>query len=186
MLSTLSKFLGVHPDYKPGLLQIIDDKYYRRVDAIGFTVEHDDGQGHLVNQADIVLLGLSRTCKTPISMYLACNFGMKVANIPVVTNPAALQFIRDKIAPIPRHVIYGLVMKPEILMLVREERRGFLESISHTSHELDQYCDLRAIRDENKTCRCFFDELEIDIVDVTRRAIEEVSKEIVDKRTRMV
>jgi hypothetical protein len=84
MLKVMSKFLGVHPDYRPGILQIISDRYYKKIDAIGFTVEHDDGRGQLIEQADVVLLGLSRTCKTPVSMYLACNYGLKVANIPVV------------------------------------------------------------------------------------------------------
>ena len=87
MLNTMSKFLGVHPDYKPGILQIVDDRYYKKVDAIGFTVEHDDGMGKFINEADVILLGLSRTCKTPISVYLACNFGLKAANIPIIPNP---------------------------------------------------------------------------------------------------
>jgi hypothetical protein len=186
MLSTMSKFLGVHPDYEPGLLQIIDDRYYRRVDAIGYTVEHDDGQGHLIEQADILLLGVSRTCKTPISMYLACNFGMKVANIPIVPEDAAIEQLRHRISLVPRHIIFGLAMKPEVLMLVREERRVYLETINHLARDLDDYTDLRAIRDEVRFSRMFFQELDIDVIDVTRRAIEEISKEIVDKRTRVV
>jgi regulator of PEP synthase PpsR (kinase-PPPase family) len=84
MLITMSKFLGVRPDYRPGILHVVDHKYYKKVDAIGYTVEHDDGGGGMIEEADIILLGLSRTCKTPISMYLACNFGIKVANIPIV------------------------------------------------------------------------------------------------------
>ncbi len=186
MLSTMSKFLGVHPDYEPGLLQIIDDRYYRRVDAIGYTVEHDDGQGHLIEQADIILLGVSRTCKTPISMYLACNFGMKVANIPIVAEDAAIEQLQRRISLVPRHIIFGLAMKPEVLMLVREERRVYLETINHLTRDLDDYTDLRAIRDEVRFSRMFFQELNIDVIDVTRRAIEEISKEIVDKRTRVV
>lgn len=186
MLSTMSKFLGVHPDYEPGLLQIIDDRYYRRVDAIGYTVEHDDGQGHLIEQADIILLGVSRTCKTPISMYLACNFGMKVANIPIVAEDTAIEQLQRRISLVPRHIIFGLAMKPEVLMLVREERRVYLETINHLTRDLDDYTDLRAIRDEVRFSRMFFQELNIDVIDVTRRAIEEISKEIVDKRTRVV
>lgn len=61
MLKTMAKFLGFHPDYKPGLLQLVDDNYYKKVDAIGYTVEHDDGLGHHIEAADIVIVGPSRT-----------------------------------------------------------------------------------------------------------------------------
>lgn len=186
MLTTMSKFLGVHPEYKPGLLQIIDDRYYRKIDAIGFTVEHDDGRGHLINQADVILLGVSRTCKTPISMFLACNFGLKVANIPIVHDTFSLDQIRQRIASLPHHIVFGLTMTPDVLMRVREERMQYLTGDSPAQLNLRQYCNLPVIREEMKFAVNFFAHDEIETIDVTRRAIEEVSRTIVDKLKRVV
>ena len=186
MLTTMSKFLGVHPEYKPGLLQIIDDRYYRKIDAIGYTVEHDDGRGHLIEQADIVLLGVSRTCKTPISMFLACNFGLKVANIPIVHDAFSLDQIRRRIADIPHHILFGLTMTPDVLMRVREERMQYLTGDGPAQFDLRQYCNLPVIREEMKFAVNFFAGDEIETIDVTRRAIEEVSRTIVDKLKRVV
>jgi regulator of PEP synthase PpsR (kinase-PPPase family) len=186
MLSTMSKFLGVHPDYKPGLLQIIDDRYYRKIDAIGYTVEHDDGRGHLIEQADVVLLGVSRTCKTPISMFLACNFGLKVANIPIVHDGFSLDHVKQRIAGVPKHVIYGLVMAPDVLMRVREERMQYLTGNGPAQFNLQQYCNLQTIREEIKFSSNFFVDEQIETIDVTRRAIEEVSRTVIDKLRRVV
>jgi len=186
MLSTMSKFLGVHPEYKPGLLQIIDDRYYRKIDAIGFTVEHDDGRGHLIDQANIVLLGVSRTCKTPISMFLACNYGLKVANIPIVNDPYSLDSIRRRIDGLPHHIVFGLTMTPDVLMHVREERMQYLTGHGPAPADVSEYCNLPVIREEMKFAINFFSHDEIETIDVTRRAIEEVSRTIVDKLTRVV
>ena len=186
MLSTMSKFLGVHPEYKPGLLQIIDDRYYRKIDAIGFTVEHDDGRGHLIDQANIVLLGVSRTCKTPISMFLACNYGLKVANIPIVHDPFSLDTIRQRIADLPHHIVFGLTMTPDVLMRVREERMQYLTGSGPAPADVSEYCNLPVIREEMKFAVNFFSDDGIETIDVTRRAIEEVSRTIVDKLKRVV
>lgn len=186
MLSTMSKFLGIHPEYKPGLLQIIDDRYYRKIDAIGFTVEHDDGRGHLIQQADIVLLGVSRTCKTPISMFLACNFGLKVANIPIVHDTFSLDQTRQRIVDLPHHIVFGLTMTPDVLMRVREERMQYLTGNGPAQLNLQQYCNLPVIREEMKFAVNFFARDNIETIDVTRRAIEEVSRTIVDKLKRVV
>ena len=181
MLHTMSKFLGVHPDYRPGLLQKIDDRYYRKVDAIGYTVEHDDGRGAMIEAADIILVGLSRTCKTPIAMYLACNHGMKVANIPIVRDATMEANLLARVAPLKQDRIFGLMMQPEVLAHVREERLLFLAKTAPQQVELREYYDLREIRDDLKFCRQLFSRREWDTVDVTRRAIEEISLEILDK-----
>ncbi len=180
MISTLSKFLGVHPDYQPGILQKIDDRYYKKIDAIGFTVEHDDGLGQFIGEADIVLVGLSRTCKTPISMYLACNYGMKVANIPIVSNPALTDNLLNKLQPLNRKNIFGLLMQPEILARIREERSHYLApETKQTTVEL--YHDIREVRSELRFCRDLFSAQGWHTIDVTRRAIEEISLEILTK-----
>ena len=184
MLETMSKFLGVHPDYKPGILQIIDDRYYKKVDAIGYTVEHDDGRGLLIEDADIVLLGLSRTCKTPISMYLACNYGMKVANIPVVADPTLTQNLIERLSCVRQSSIFGLMMQPEALAQAREERAFFLARTASPLpfiDDLQRYYDLQEIRSEHRFCRDFFERAGWPTIDVTRRAIEEISLEILDR-----
>jgi len=181
MLNTMSKFLGVHPDYQPGILQIIDDRYYKKVDAIGFTVEHDDGQGHLTGDADIILLGLSRTCKTPISMYLACNYGLKVANIPIFPGNTMEPVLSSRLVKAKHDHIFGLLMQPEILMHVREERLAYLARTSSSQLELKTYYDLRDIRAELRFCRELFGRKKWKTIDVTRRAIEEISMELLEK-----
>lgn len=181
MLNTMSKFLGVDPDYRPGILQIIDDKYYKKVDAIGYTVEHDDGRGLLTHEADIVLLGLSRTCKTPIAMYLACNSGIKVANIPIVPGPSVEAFLTAKLSALPSTRVFGLMMRPEILAHVREERSQRLTSAAPDMSALRNYYDPDQVRVDLRFCKELFDRKGWRIVNVTRRAIEEISQEIIEK-----
>lgn len=181
MLNTMSKFLGVHPDYEPGLLHVIDDRYYKKVDAIGFTVEHDDGRGVLIEEADVVLLGLSRTCKTPISMYLACNYGLKVANIPVVRDATITQNLLSRLDGVSPDKIVGLLMQPEVLAHVREERSHLLAADDRSRAELQEYHDIREIGQEFRFCRELFEVRNFLTIDVTRRAIEEISLEILEK-----
>lgn len=181
MLSTISKFLGTHPDYRPGILQIIDDKYYQKVDAIGYSAEHDDGRGQLIEDANVVLLGLSRTCKTPISMYLACNFGIQVANIPIVPDAIMEKNLLAKLAPLKQNIIFGLMMQPEVLAHVREERSLILARTTASRLELEKYSDLSEIYSELRFCRNLFRKKGWPTIDVTRRAIEEISLEILGK-----
>ncbi len=180
MITTMSKFLGVHPEYEPGKLQRIDDRYYKKVDAIGFTVEHDDGLGQMIAQADIVLLGLSRTCKTPIAMYLACNHGMKVANIPIVSDSDMESSLRRRLKPVAQDKIFGLMMQAEVLAHVREERSQYLARVSAHHMEMEAYYDIQEVVSEIRFCRNLFAKYNWRTVDVTRRAIEEISLEILE------
>ncbi len=177
MLSTMTKFLGFHPEFKPGLLQIIDDKYYEKVDAIGFTVEHDDGLGHQINKADLVIVGPSRTCKTPISMFLACNYGMKVANIPTVKGKEQERRLLDHLKDVDDRKIVGVTMRAEVLAQVREERSVFLVNDDDSS-VIDSYASIEQIEEELKYVRGLCNRQCWEMVNVTRRAIEEISAEI--------
>jgi regulator of PEP synthase PpsR (kinase-PPPase family) len=181
MLKVMSKFLGVHPDYRPGILQIISDRYYKKIDAIGFTVEHDDGRGQLIEQADVVLLGLSRTCKTPVSMYLACNYGLKVANIPVVHEQEMARELVRRLKHVPQRRIIGLLMRPEVLAYVRQERASALTQAGTAGVDLLDYYDRRLVTLEHRFCVELFQSLVFATVDVTRRAIEEISLEILEQ-----
>ncbi len=179
MLNTMSKFLGVHPDYKPGLLQRIDDNYYHKVDAIGYTVEHDDGCGYRLPEADLVLVGLSRTCKTPISMYITCNYGLKVANIPIIPDEMIIKQLIERLAVVDPQIIFGLFMQPEALSRVRQNRIDLLSNEKTEKEKLQSYHDPEEIREEVRLCRRLFNQHGWESIDITRRAIEEVSKEIV-------
>jgi len=181
MLDTVSKFLGVHPHYQPGLLHIIDDRYYKKVDAIGYTVEHDDGRGQHIADADAVLLGLSRTCKTPISMYLACNFGLKVANVPVVRDHLMTTNLLIHLKGIDHKKIIGLLMHPDTLVHVREERSEIMARNQQKLAELETYIHPRHVAQECRFARELFETQGIIIVDVTRRAIEEIADEVLER-----
>ena len=179
MLQTMWKFLGVHPVYTPGLLQIIDDRYYRKVDAIGYTAEHDDGRGHRLAEAELVLVGPSRTCKTPISMYTTCNYGLRVANIPIVPHPTMKEQLLERLSRIDPKITFGLLMQPDALMKVREERAELLSGSESGLRHLKGYQDLQEIREELRFCRLLYEEQGWTALDVTSRAIEEVALDIV-------
>ncbi len=178
MVKTLSKFLGVHPEFKPGLLQIVDDNYYRKLDAIGYTVEHDDGRGHRIEEADAVLVGLSRTCKTPISMYLACNFGLKVVNIPIIPDEHFKRALIQRVSYARPQIVVGLMISGNELMRVREERAELLMGDDSKKGQILPYHDINQIRNELRFCRMMYSEQGWEMVDVTRRAIEEIAVEI--------
>jgi regulator of PEP synthase PpsR (kinase-PPPase family) len=180
MLDTMSKFLGVHPGYQPGLLQIIDDRYYRKVDSIGYTVEHDDGRGPAPEEADAVLVGPSRTCKTPLSMYLSCNYGLKVANLPIIRDNTLIENLMNRLNLVPSGRIVGLLMQPEILTRVRENRIEMLAKQNRYQARLQGYCDIREVAGEFRYCRDLYVGKGWYTVDVTRRGIEEVSQEILE------
>jgi regulator of PEP synthase PpsR (kinase-PPPase family) len=177
MLATMTKFLGFHPQYKPGLLQIIDEQYYKKVDAIGFTVEHDDGLGHQLEEADLVIVGPSRTCKTPISMFLACNHGMKIANIPTGPDPVQEKRLIGRLKRLDQQRIVGLTMKPEVLAQVRQERVSYLVR-GEDEDVVSKYSSLETAEQELAHLRKLCNRQGWIVVNVTRRAIEEIASEI--------
>jgi regulator of PEP synthase PpsR (kinase-PPPase family) len=181
MLQTMLKFLGFHPDYKPGLLQIIDDRYYRRVDAIGYTVKHDDGRGSRYAEAELVLVGPSRCCKTPLSMYIACNVGLRVVNIPIVPVPNMKQDLLQRLTPVDPGIVATLVMQPQELVRVRRERSDQLTAQDRTRRELQSYSDPQEVAKELSFCRKLCEEQRWAVVDVTKRAIEEIADEVLHK-----
>jgi regulator of PEP synthase PpsR (kinase-PPPase family) len=176
MLETVSKFLGVHPNYRPGILQIVDDQYYRKIDAIRYTVAHDDGLGSSIEQADAVLLGLSRSCKTPISVFLACNYGLRVANIPIVRDPNITEMMIRRLQSIDPAKIIGLMINSETLAQMREERSE--SDVKDAKGILRNYYHIDAVKKEIRYCRDLYHERDLWTVNVTNRAIEEISKEI--------
>jgi len=182
MLDTIAKFLGVHPDYQPGLMKIIDARYYRKVDSIGYTVGHDDGLGESIDDADAILVGPSRSCKTPISMYLACNHGLRVANIPIVNDKTLTRNLLRRLGDVPSERVVGLLMQPSVLQRVREARMIQILGKDSYREQMQDYHDLREVTKEYRYCHDLYVTRRWHTVDVTRRAIEEIALEIIKKR----
>lgn len=169
LLETLSLYLGKSPQSKPGLLHKVDELYFKRIEAIDFTVKHDDGQNsRTIVEADIVLLGVSRTTKTPLSIYLAKE-GWKVANVPIVLDipPPQELFFMDQ------RKIVGLVIDPEKLKSIRKAR------LRHLGQEMSSYGDLEYIAQELDYCKNLLRKNRWPFVSVTNRAVEEVAVDII-------
>jgi len=172
LLVRLSEFLGTTPNETPGLLHNVDDDYFRRIDAIEFTVRNDDGQEtRFLNKADIVLVGVSRTSKTPLSMYLA-HRGWKVANIPLVSGidpPEELLNMQHK-------RVCGLIIKSERLVELRAAR---LRNLGQDPRKA--YAQFEQIEEELQAAKKFFRRQKWAIVDVTGKAVEETANEVLVK-----
>ena len=172
LLTSLDTYLGRPPSgHTAGLLRAVDEQYFKRIEAIEFTVKHDDGKTltHL-DQADIVLVGISRTSKTPLSIFLS-HKGWKVANIPVVLNTP----LPEELFKIDQRRIVGLTIDPASLTRIRKKRLekfrqdpgGEYANMSHIQQEIDY---ISGIFKQNRRWPVF---------DVTDRALEETAAEIV-------
>lgn len=166
----LSSMLGQEMKARPGRQHTLDAAYFARVDAIQFTIAHDDGVNwENWEEADIVLAGVSRTSKTPTSIYLA-NRGFKVANIPIVPEsppPTTLFGLRHP-------MVVGLTTSPERLIQVRRNRLLSLNQQNETS-----YVEHEAVQREVAYARRMFADNGWPVIDVTRRSIEETAAAII-------
>ncbi len=160
----LSNMLGQEAKSRPGRQHLMDEAYFARVDAIQFTIAHDDGIGwENWEAADIVLAGVSRTSKTPTSIYLA-NRGFKTANIPLVPeSPPPLSLFTLK-----NPMVVGLVTSAERLIQVRRNRLLSLNQAPETD-----YVDVEKVKSEIAFARRMFADNGWPVIDVTRRSIEE-------------
>lgn len=158
------------PLLQPGLLRGFAEESLRVADAVDFTLNHDDGQGvETLGRADLILLGVSRTSKTPTSLYLACNHGLKVANFPLV--PGSI--LPDKIFTLKKQKI-GLMINLERLAFLRKTR---------WKHEIVNYIDVSHIRQElDYTEKVFKQIKQLHVIDVTYSSIEEVAARIMEAR----
>ncbi len=167
----LSEMLGQQATGRPGRQHAMDAAYFRRVDAINYTMVHDDGQQHDDwEEADIVLAGVSRSSKTPTAIYLA-NRGYKTANIPLVPQsppPASLFALK---APL----VVGLTTQPERLVAIRRNRLLTLGQSPDTD-----YVDVERVEAEVAFARRLFADHDIPVIDVTRRSIEETAAAIIN------
>lgn len=177
---SLSRVLGQEQLHRPGRQHQMDEAYFRRVEAIQFTIAHDDGLlWEEWEEADIVLAGVSRTSKTPTSIYLA-NRGYRVANIPIVKeSPPPPNLFRLK-----RPMVVGLTTSPDRLVQVRRNRLLSLNQAPETA-----YVDKEQVEDEVRFARRMAADNNWPVIDVTRRSIEETAAAVInlynERRTQM-
>jgi regulator of PEP synthase PpsR (kinase-PPPase family) len=170
VITRLQGYFGQTIRGQPGRQHRLDDEYFHRIDAMQFTLSHDDGQGfdHL-NEAEIILVGVSRTSKTPTSMYLANHRGLKAANVPIVPGVP----LPDMLFTNNSAYVVGLTTTPERLVQIRRERMKSLGELKETD-----YVELEQVRQEILQARKLFAKMRWPVIDVTRRSIEETASEI--------
>ncbi len=166
VLALLQSYLGAETASRVGAQHVLNAEYFRRIDALNYTMLHDDGQ-HLddLEAADVVLTGVSRTSKTPTSIYLA-NRGVKTGNVPLVagmTIPPQLEALRQPL-------VVGLYASPERIVQIRQNRL-----LSLRANEDDPYVDRHAVAEEVAFSRRLCARHNWASIDVTRRSIEETA-----------
>jgi [pyruvate, water dikinase]-phosphate phosphotransferase / [pyruvate, water dikinase] kinase len=169
VIAALASYLHRESRGVPGKQHLLDNEYFARIDAMTFALNHDDGQSSWgLDDADVVLVGVSRTSKTPTCLYLA-NRGIKAANVPFVPGvPLPPELMAAKHA-----LIVGLTNDPERLIQLRRNRLSMLHH-----DETTEYTDLEAVRAEVREARRVFAEHHWQVIDVTRRSIEETAATI--------
>ncbi len=172
VLNLFQGYLGAAFSPRPGAQHVLNAEYFRRIDALNFTMMHDDGAlPENFHDADVVLVGVSRTSKTPTAIYLA-NRGVKTANVPIVPGiplPAPLESVRG--GPL----IVGLVATPERIVQIRQNRLLSLNASDETT-----YVDRESVAEEISNSRRIFSRNNWPVIDVTRRSIEETAAAIID------
>jgi len=171
LILSFSKLLHQKATHKPSGQHIMDEEYYKRIEAIQFTMSHDDGKKISdLNKSDIILLGVSRTSKTPTSIYLA-NRGYKTCNIPLVPR----QDLPDKLIKNPKiSCVIGLIAEPSRLSDVRKNRINSLRE-----NRPSEYTDLEKIISEIEVSKKLFKKYNWPIIDVTRKSVEETAASVI-------
>ena len=171
LILSFSKLLNQKASHQPSGQHALNEEYYKRIEAIQFTMNHDDGNlTKEINKSDIVLLGVSRTSKTPTSIYLA-NKGFKTSNIPLLNENSIPKVLKDK----PNLTcVVGLNTEPERLVDIRKNRMNSLKETENKS-----YTDLDNIRKEVDKAKNTFKKYKWPVIDVTRKSVEETAASII-------
>ena len=171
LILNFSKILNQKASHEPSGQHILNEEYYDRIEAIQFTMNHDDG--NLLNEidkSDIILVGVSRTSKTPTSIYLA-NKGFKTSNIPLVNENS----LPDKLKKNPQFTcVVGLSTEPERLADLRKNRMNSLKE-----NDGSKYTNIEDIRDEVLKAKKTFQKYKWPVIDVTRKSVEETAASII-------
>ena len=169
-VTAISGWAGQPAHHRPGRRQKLDEEYFARIDAMQFTMVHDDGQmGEDLDEADVVVIGVSRSSKTPTCIYLA-NLGYKAANVPFVPEVP----LPRQVMALTRPLVVGLTVDPARLVQVRRNRLRSLHEQRETN-----YVDIERVRTEVTESRRLFAEKGWPSIDVTRRSIEETAAGII-------
>lgn len=169
VLGQLGNYLGVEREHRPGSQHVMDADYYAKIAALHFVLAHDDGQSlHDIDDADVVLAGVSRTSKTPTCIYLA-NRGIKAANLPIMPGMSLPSEILDANRPL----IIGLTKDPRRLVQIRRQR---LKMQGH--NEETDYVDPDAVAQEIREAKRVYQEHNWPVIDVTRKSVEETAATI--------
>jgi regulator of PEP synthase PpsR (kinase-PPPase family) len=166
IVNEISDYLGVSTSDNIGFRNKFDETYFDKIEAIEYSLKHDDGQIlEDLDEADIILIGPSRTSKTPTSVYLAYN-GFKTANIPFVCGSEFPPVLKELSKPI----IFGFIINPSILVEIRENRMNLLQI-----KENSDYTDIKVIQEECREIRRLCSLNKWQVIDVSRRSIEETA-----------
>lgn len=170
-LTVFSNYFDQEPSAVPGLLHEVNDEYFKRVSAMEFTLNHDDGKNlNSLHLADVVLVGISRTSKTPLSVYLS-QHGIKVVNVPLVLGTE----LSDTLFKIDQRKIFALTIDPEALREIRQKRLSRLGAEQHTG----DYATIERVNEEVEWANTIFKENKRwPVFNVTGKAIEETAAEI--------
>ncbi len=171
IIDRIRKMWDLIPILEPGLLRGIGEESLRLAEAIDYTLRHDDGQGvETLGRADVIILGVSRTSKTPTSLYLSCNHGLKVANVPIILGVKP----PDKIFTLKAPKI-GFTIELERLAFIRRKRLKYAET--------GDYHDVSHIREELDYSERIFGRIPgLQVIDVTHSSIEDVANRIMEER----
>tara|TARA_B100001175_G_scaffold311355_1_gene315671 strand:+ start:757 stop:1584 length:828 start_codon:yes stop_codon:yes gene_type:complete len=171
LILNFSKILNQKATHEPSGQHILNDEYYDRIEAIQFTMNHDDGNLiNEINKSDIILVGVSRTSKTPTSIYLA-NKGFKTSNIPLVNENS----LPEKLKQNPQMTcVIGLSTEPERLVDLRKNRMNSLKETENI-----KYTDLENIKKEVSDAKRTFQKYKWPLIDVTRKSVEETAASII-------
>ncbi|MBW1740354.1 MAG: kinase/pyrophosphorylase [Deltaproteobacteria bacterium] len=168
LLERMGRLWNMIPAFRPGLLKGIGEESIRLAESIDFTLKHDDGQGiQTLGKADLIILGVSRTSKTPTSLYISCNNNLKVANVPIILNVQPPK----KIFTLKRRKV-GFTITPEKLAFIRQQRLKYVETTDYT--------DIVSIKKELEYSQAIFRQIkDLKVIDVTNKSIEEIANEVV-------
>ena len=171
LILSFSRLLNQKASHQPSGQYELNDEYYKRIAAIQFTMNHDDGNLlKEINKSDIILLGVSRTSKTPTAIYLA-NKGFKTSNIPLINENSIPHTLKEN----PKITcIIGLSSEPERLVDIRKNRMNSLKEVENNS-----YTDLETIRKEVEEAKKTFKKYKWPSIDVTRKSVEETAASII-------
>ena len=171
LILSFSKLLNQKASHEPSGQYALNDEYYKRIEAIQFTMNHDDGNLiKEIKKSDIILLGVSRTSKTPTSIYLA-NKGFKTSNIPLIDENSIPHTLREN----PKiSCVVGLSTEPERLADIRKNRMNSLKETENKS-----YTDINKIKKEVENAKNTFKKYKWPSIDVTRKSVEETAASII-------